>query len=81
MRPRLVKKAEASPKPSAAELARHWEHCTNVLALAAINVQARWFDVLALLEERGVLVTGEMPDERIARMDAAVRELSKGPGT
>ena len=82
-RPRLLRAAKAAadtlPAPTAPELARYWEHCTNVLALQAIEVQSTWLDVLELLERRGLLVKGEVPDAAIVRMDAAVRALSKGP--
>jgi len=67
------------PPPTAEELARYWEHCTNVLALQAIEVQAAWLEVLAELEARRVLVTGDVPPDSVCRMDAAVRALSKGP--
>ena len=42
-------------------------------------MQSTWLDVLELLERRGLLVKGEVPDAAIVRMDAAVRALSKGP--
>jgi hypothetical protein len=83
MRPRLVKNAARAagelPAPSAAELARYWEHCTNILALQAIEVQSAWLEVLELLEARGVLVVGKVPPDAIRRMDKAVRALSDGP--
>jgi len=81
-RPLLLRAAAAraaDKPPTSEELARYWEHCTNVLALSAIDVQAAWLALLALLEERGALVVGEVPDARIARKDEAVRALSKGP--
>jgi hypothetical protein len=73
-------RAAALPPPSPVHLAAHWEHCCNVLALAAIDVQAAWLEVLALLESREVLVIGSPVPAPVARMDLAVRELSKGPG-
>lgn len=79
-RPHLLRAAAAStPAPTPAELAAYWEHCTNLLALRAIDVQAAWLEVLGLLEARAVLVVGNNPPEAIARMDLAVRALSKGP--
>lgn len=81
-RPRLLRdaaSAAAANPPTPAELARYWEHCTNVLALQAIEVQAAWLEVLAELEARRVLVTGDVPPDSVCRMDAAVRALSKGP--
>jgi hypothetical protein len=83
VRPRLVKNtvraADELPAPSAAELARYWEHCTHVLALSAIEVQSAWLEVLELLEARAVLVVGQVPPDAIVRMDKAVRALSDGP--
>jgi hypothetical protein len=85
VRPRLVRKAAAASPPKTAldhahELARYWEHCTNILATQAIEVQAAWLEVLALCEARGVLVVGQTIAPSVARMDSAVRALSKGPG-
>jgi len=74
-----VRAAAELPPPSPEELARYWEHCTNILATQAIEVQAAWLSLLELLEARGLLVIGEIPDARIGRMEHAVRALSKGP--
>jgi hypothetical protein len=82
-RPRLVRAAvemaAERPPPTAEELAKYWEHCTNVLAGQAVDVQQAWLEVLALLEGAGLLVRGEKVPPAVLRMDACIHALSKGP--
>ena len=81
-RPRLVRGAVAHASehpPTPEELAAYWEHCTNVLAGQAVDVQRAWLALLALLEQRGLLVIGEIPHVSIMRMNECIQALSKGP--
>lgn len=81
-RRRLVKAAARATRdnpPTPAELARYWETAFSEQASKAGELRGRWLALLELLEQRGLLVLGEVPDERITRFDDAVQALCKGP--